>query len=288
MIALWAIAVIAALALAPSAFAETQAGWQFNEAARRLDGVAYETLTALVTGVRLALTGLMLATAALLLTRRAPGAGLAALALTTLPFTFNLAGSGVASGYPSLLAGLLRAVALALGLVGIVALLLLLFLFPDGRVYPPRLRRPVLAARGEDGTVLRHGEGGTAPIHMDGPRVYQHAVREMLRMLDRACREEGLTVADLDLVVPHQANARIIEAVRARSGLGPERFLVNVDRWGNTSSSTIPLALAELAAGDPGRAGHLGLVAFGAGFTSAAAILDLTGGRESPEGPLVP
>ena len=144
MIALWAIAVIAALALAPSAFAETQAGWQFNEAARRLDGVAYETLTALVTGVRLALTGLMLATAALLLTRRAPGAGLAALALTTLPFTFNLAGSGVASGYPSLLAGLLRAVALALGLVGIVALLLLLFLFPDGRVYPPRLRRPVL------------------------------------------------------------------------------------------------------------------------------------------------
>ncbi len=137
------------------------------------------------------------------------------------------------------------------------------------------LHRPLLAARGEDGRVLSQGIGGTSPVHMDGPRVYQFAVREMLRMLERACADEGIAVTDLDLVVPHQANARIIDAIRARSGLGPEHFVVNVDRWGNTSSSTIPLALAELAARVPAPSGRVGLVTFGAGFTSASAILDL-------------
>lgn len=145
LIGLWAAAVVAALALAPGAFAETQGGWQFNEAASQVNAVSYETLTAVIGAARLALTGLMLATAALLLPRRAPGAQLAALALTTLPYTFNLAGSGRSTDYPAPWPAVLVAVATAVSVVGIGALLLLLFLFPNSRFYPARLRLPALA-----------------------------------------------------------------------------------------------------------------------------------------------
>jgi len=145
LVVLWLVAAVTALALAPSVFADTQGGWQFNEAARSLDGVAYEALTAAVGGTRLALTGLMLATAALLLPRRARGARLAALALTTLPYAFNLPGSGQALAYPAPWPALLSAIATALSVIGVAALVLLLYLFPDGRFYPPRLRVPALA-----------------------------------------------------------------------------------------------------------------------------------------------
>ena len=76
-------------------------------------------------------------------------------------------------------------------------------------------------------------------------------------------------------VVPHQANGRIISSVQARSGLPQDRFVVNVENWGNTSSSTIPIALAEHLATGPQGLG--GLVAFGAGLTSGAAIVEFTG-----------
>jgi len=140
---------------------------------------------------------------------------------------------------------------------------------------PLLLHRPVLSATGDDGSVIRHGPEARDHLFMDGPRVYTRAVREMLRMLDRAAAASGTSIADLMHVVPHQANGRIISSVQARSGLPEDRFVVNVENWGNTSSSTIPIALAEHLATGPQGLG--GLVAFGAGLTSGAAIVEFTG-----------
>ncbi len=137
---------------------------------------------------------------------------------------------------------------------------------------PILLHRPLLSANGDDGSIIHHGPREQDYLFMDGPRVYTRAVREMLRMLDRAAAASGVSVADLSHVVPHQANGRIISSVQARSGLPPDRFVVNVERWGNTSSCTIPIALSEHLLTGPRGLGAL--VAFGAGITSAAAIVE--------------
>jgi 2-oxoisovalerate dehydrogenase E1 component len=94
----------------------------------------------------------------------------------------------------------------------------------------------------------------------------------MLQMLERGCVEAGLEVDRLDLVVPHQANGRIIEAVRERLG-GRATVLNDVANYGNTSSSSIPLALSNVLAERSGRK-RVGLCAFGAGFTFGAAVLE--------------
>lgn len=141
IIALWVLALLVALALAPSAFDATQANWQFNEVARKTSGVSYETLTAVIAGIRLALGALLLATAALLLSGSSQlGALIAALALTTLPFAFGLFGNADSTAFPEPWRGLLGAVTMVLAFVGGTAALALLFLFPDGRFYPARLR----------------------------------------------------------------------------------------------------------------------------------------------------
>lgn len=137
-----------------------------------------------------------------------------------------------------------------------------------------RLHRPVVSAKGEPGKVLVVPHPGQGFVRMDGLRVYAEAVRQMVAMLDRACEAAGLSRDDLDLVVPHQANARIITDVRKRMGLPPERVHVNIEHLGNTSSSTIPLCLADLASSHP--ATRLGLTAFGGGYTFGAAILERT------------
>ena len=140
---LFIIAVFVALALAPSAFAATQADWQFNEVARTVNGASYESLTAMITGVGLALGGLLLATAAILLSRPLRnGSLIAALALTALPFTVGLFGDAGATTYPAPWSALLGGLATILAVAGGLALLALLFLFPDGRFYPARLRVP--------------------------------------------------------------------------------------------------------------------------------------------------
>jgi 2-oxoisovalerate dehydrogenase E1 component len=144
------------------------------------------------------------------------------------------------------------------------------------------LHRPVISARGDDGSTLRvplPREG--ACMHMDGKRIFAKAVRQMSRMLSAACSQSGLTLADLDLVVPHQANGRIIEAMRMRLKLAPERIWNDIRLVGNTSSSSIPLALDTiLRRKEP--MGRIGLCAFGAGFTFGGAILDRTGRDAAP------
>jgi len=95
-------------------------------------------------------------------------------------------------------------------------------------------------------------------------------------MLERACAEQGLSIQDLSMIVPHQANERIIEAIQKAIGFPVEKVFFYIRNHGNTSSNTIPLALEALIPGRP--AGErIGLTAFGGGFTFGAAILELLG-----------
>jgi 2-oxoisovalerate dehydrogenase E1 component len=135
------------------------------------------------------------------------------------------------------------------------------------------LRRPVLSAKGEDGSILSVGAPGRGFVAMDGRKVFPEAVRQMAALLSRACDDAGLRVGDLDLIVPHQANGRILASLQDRLGVPAARVLSNISRRGNTASSSIPLCLSDLA-GHGSLRGKIGLVAFGGGFTSGGAILE--------------
>ncbi len=111
-------------------------------------------------------------------------------------------------------------------------------------------------------------------IKMAGREVFKSAVRSMADAADRALEQAGMTGDQVDLLVPHQANIRIIEATAEHAHIPMERVFVNVDRFGNTSSASIPLALDEAR-----QAGRLKpgmtvlLVAFGAGFTWGSILI---------------
>lgn len=107
-------------------------------------------------------------------------------------------------------------------------------------------------------------------LTMDGREVYRHAVHRMIASLTAACERSGLAVGDLDRIVAHQANARILEAVAGRLKLPVSRFPMTVAEHGNTSAASIPLALA---AEPPAPGERVGLVAFGGGFTWGATTL---------------
>lgn len=127
-------------------------------------------------------------------------------------------------------------------------------------------RRPFTTAEAE--------KGGQHDIVMNGREVFREAVRRMSASTETLLGQIGKSIDDVALVIPHQANLRILEAVRSRLGLAAERVFVNVDRFGNTGSASVPLALAQ--AREEGRIGAGDLVvltAFGAGFHWAAAAL---------------
>jgi 3-oxoacyl-[acyl-carrier-protein] synthase-3 len=111
-------------------------------------------------------------------------------------------------------------------------------------------------------------------VHQEGAQVFKYAVR---RMADLACEmleRNGFTSKDLALVVPHQANLRIIRNMQERLGVDDDRIMVNIDRYGNTTAGTIPLGLRDAV--DEGRLkkGDLVLlVAVGAGYTAGAVLI---------------
>lgn len=110
-------------------------------------------------------------------------------------------------------------------------------------------------------------------VQMAGREVFKSAVRSMAEASDKALQLAGVTADNIDLVVPHQANIRIIEATARYAGIPMDRVFVNVDRYGNMSSATIPVALDEAV--EEGRIGPGSLilmVAFGAGFTWGSAV----------------
>ena len=114
-------------------------------------------------------------------------------------------------------------------------------------------------------------------IHMDGREVFRQAVRIMVSTCETALAAAGLGTEEVDLVIPHQANIRIIQSACQKLGLSEDRTVEVLSWTGNTSSASIPLALADAAA-----SGRLGdgdialLVGFGAGMTSASALLRWT------------
>lgn len=113
-------------------------------------------------------------------------------------------------------------------------------------------------------------------IEMDGPAVFKFAVRTLGRAAAEAVAAAGMTMDDIDLFIPHQANERIIEAARRQLDLPPEKVFVNLDRYGNTSAASIPVALYEAIESGRAKEGDmLVLVGFGGGLTWAAVTLQL-------------
>jgi len=109
---------------------------------------------------------------------------------------------------------------------------------------------------------------------MQGKEVFKHAVNRMPEAVEEALAANGLTAADLDLVIPHQANLRITQMVQRRLGLPEDKVVSNIDRYGNTTAATIPIALAEVVRDGRLRRGDLlCMVAFGSGFTWGSALV---------------
>jgi 3-oxoacyl-[acyl-carrier-protein] synthase-3 len=111
-------------------------------------------------------------------------------------------------------------------------------------------------------------------LRMEGREVYRHAIRRMVAATSEAIERAGLTIDDIDLFVAHQANVRILTATANELGLPPEKLMVNIDRVANTSSASIPLALAQAEAEgrlEPGAI--VALSAFGAGFVWGSGVV---------------
>ena len=116
--------------------------------------------------------------------------------------------------------------------------------------------------------------GTTGHLRMNGREVFRHAIHELTAATRHVLRQVGLGVEDVDWLVPHQANVRILDGVARRLEIPPERVVVTVDRHANTSAASIPLALAEADGDGRLRANQLIVTnAMGGGFTWGAAVV---------------
>jgi 3-oxoacyl-[acyl-carrier-protein] synthase-3 len=143
------------------------------------------------------------------------------------------------------------------------------------------LVRSILAADGSGaGYLLVHRGGSREPfkagevvdipphIYMEGQAVYYFAVKAVTETIENLLKEDGITIDDVSRIIPHQANARIVQAAGKRAGIPEEKFYLNIDEYANTSSASIPIALDELARDGKIRRGDLIMtVGFGAGLT---------------------
>ena len=124
-------------------------------------------------------------------------------------------------------------------------------------------------------------ELGQHYITMQGGEVFKLAVKSMADAAEEALREAGLGLDDIALMIPHQANVRIIEGVAKRLHFPMERVFVNIQRYGNTSAAAIPIAICEAeATGRLRRGDKVLLVAFGGGFTWGASVLEWFGAHD--------
>jgi 3-oxoacyl-[acyl-carrier-protein] synthase III len=120
-------------------------------------------------------------------------------------------------------------------------------------------------------------EGGLHYIHMNGRRVFKFATRVLVSSAESLLEKTGVAIEDVDVYVPHQANVRIIDHAVAKLGIPEDRVVVNVDRYGNTSSASIPLALAEAVADGRVQKGSMVLMTgMGAGLTWGSALMRWT------------
>ena len=115
--------------------------------------------------------------------------------------------------------------------------------------------------------------GGTTVV-MNGQNVFKHAVVRFPEVIQEALDANGCTTADIDLLIPHQANLRITNHVGGKMGLPPEKVMSNIEHYGNTTAASIPIALSEALAQGRIKSGDLVcLAAFGSGFTWASALV---------------
>jgi 3-oxoacyl-[acyl-carrier-protein] synthase-3 len=146
-----------------------------------------------------------------------------------------------------------------------------------------------LGADGGGGVHLQYPGSGSRAfedpesiLKMNGREVFKFATRVMVSSAEAVLAECGKTIEDVDVYVPHQANKRIIDYAVGKLGVPQERTVVNVDRYGNTSSGSIPLALADARADGRLHDGALVLMTgMGAGLTWGSALLEWTGARAS-------
>jgi len=114
-------------------------------------------------------------------------------------------------------------------------------------------------------------------VRMEGNQTYRFATKTMATTALESIRRSGLDPADIDLFIPHQANIRIVEAVAKGLDLPMEKMFVNLDKYGNTSAASVPIALAEAVNEGRVKIGdNITIVAFGAGFTSGAVTINWT------------
>jgi 3-oxoacyl-[acyl-carrier-protein] synthase III len=150
------------------------------------------------------------------------------------------------------------------------------------------VRATVLGSDGSGGDLLLVPAGGSAMpaspetvaqglhyLSMDGRQVFRFASRTVPRVIEQVLEKANLTLDDVDWIIPHQANLRIMEAVAKRLHLPDEKFYANIDQYGNTSAGSVPIALCEAVERQyiqPGQ--QIVLVGFGAGLTWAAVALE--------------
>jgi 3-oxoacyl-[acyl-carrier-protein] synthase-3 len=141
-----------------------------------------------------------------------------------------------------------------------------------------------VTAAGDDSMIKIPTDRGHSPflavepplmsLTMAGKEVFKFAVHAIKRDLQRACQEAGITPQELDLIIPHQANNRIIYTAASALGIPYEKFFLNINKYGNTAAASIPLAMTEAKeAGllSPGK--KIALISFGGGMTSGVCIL---------------
>jgi len=158
----------------------------------------------------------------------------------------------------------------------------------SARGAPRGIRSTVLGADGRLAELLMLPGGGsrnpTSPatiaqrlhyMKMSGRDVFKHAVTKMIEVSLAAIAKAGLTIDDVDLIIPHQANLRIIEAIGHRLGAPAEKYFINIEKYGNISAASIPVALDEAArSGRIKKGDTIVLVAFGGGFTWGSAVVE--------------
>lgn len=151
----------------------------------------------------------------------------------------------------------------------------------------PRVIDMMLSADGSLGDLLTVNGGGSAYsykmgesvgeeffVQMQGRDTFKHAVRNMSRICDALLDKHGIDKKDIDVLLPHQANQRILEAVGRKFGIAPEKVFSNIERYANTSAASIPVAMSEAVKTGFIKPGNLVLLtSFGGGFTWGSALL---------------
>ena len=117
-------------------------------------------------------------------------------------------------------------------------------------------------------------DAGRVHFRMDGKAVFENGVRRMSEAVLESLQVNGLALNDIDVLVPHQANLRMLEAILERTGMPREKVFVNVEEYGNVASASLPIAFDEARRSGMIRPGSLVLmVAFGSGFVWGSALL---------------